>query len=76
VEAIALASNAAVLAGRVTDRQGKSTGFLTVLSAADGKRLADIALAAPPTFDGLAIAYGRVFVSLADGSLVCFGKTD
>ena len=40
----------------------------------DGKRLAEFALDAPPVYDGLAVANEKVFVSLQNGMLVCFGK--
>lgn len=76
VEAIALASNAAALAGRTADSQGKPAGFLAVLAAANGQKLSGIPLASPPTYDGLAIAQQRVFISLQDGRLVCFGKAE
>ncbi|MFB3892822.1 MAG: PQQ-binding-like beta-propeller repeat protein [Phycisphaerae bacterium] len=76
VEAIALAANAAVFAGRTADAAGKPVGFLAVLSATDGKPMAEIKLSAPPTFDGLAVAAGRVYVSLQDGNLICFGNAD
>jgi hypothetical protein len=75
VEAVALAGSAVIYAGRVAARDGgKPTGFLQVVSAADGKKLAEFTLDAPPTFDGLAVAQGKVFVSLQDGNVVCYGK--
>ena len=40
----------------------------------NGRKITDFALAAPPTYEGIAIAGGRLFVSLQDGSLVCFGN--
>jgi hypothetical protein len=76
VEAIALAPEAALFAGRTTGAEGKLAGFLAMLAAADGKKLAELPLSAPPTYDGLAIANGRVYVSLQDGSVICFGKGD
>lgn len=75
VEALGLAANAAVYAGRIRGAaDGKATGFLLVLSSADGARLAEFALTAPPTFEGIAVAGDRLFIALQDGSLVCFGK--
>ncbi len=75
VEALGLAANAAVYAGRIRGAAAdKARGFLLVVSSADGKKLAELALAAPPTFEGVAIAGERIFVSLQDGSLACFGK--
>jgi len=49
-------------------------GFLWLVSTADGKKIAEYPLAAPPTFEGVAIAGDRIFVSLQDGSLVSFAK--
>jgi len=75
VEAIALAGNAALFAGSVKDAApDKPSGFLWIASAADGKKLAEFPLGSPPTFAGIAVAADRIFVSLQDGSLVCFGK--
>jgi hypothetical protein len=75
VEALALAANAAVYAGRIRDAAaGKPQGFLLVASSADGKKLAELPLASPPAFAGLALAGDRIFVALQDGSLVCFGR--
>ena len=75
VEALALAGNAVVYAGRIKGAQaGEPAGFLCVLSAADGKPLAEFKLEAPPTYDGLAVARERIYVSLQNGNIVCFGK--
>jgi hypothetical protein len=75
VEAMALAGNAAIFAGRVKGAAAdKSGGFLWIASAADGKKLAELPLSAPPTFAGIAVAADRIFVSLQDGSLVSFGS--
>ncbi|MBM3891693.1 MAG: hypothetical protein FJ388_21475, partial [Verrucomicrobia bacterium] len=75
VEAIALTANAVVYAGRDTQTgEDKPTGFLRLVSLADGKKLAELPLDAPPTYDGLAIANGRVYVSLQNGALVSFAK--
>ena len=74
IEAIALARNAAVFAGRKkSSAPGLTAGFLALCAAADGHQTARLDLSAPPTYDGLAIAGGRIFVSLQDGSLLCFG---
>ncbi len=48
-------------------------GGLTVLSAADGNRLAGRELPAP-IWDGMAAAGGRLFVSTQEGTLVCLGR--
>ncbi|MBM4039130.1 MAG: hypothetical protein FJ290_11520 [Planctomycetes bacterium] len=75
VEAMALAGNAAIFAGRVKGAApDKPSGFLWIASATDGKKLAEFLLSAPPTFAGIAVAADRIFVSLQDGSLVSFAK--
>ncbi|MFW6169560.1 MAG: PQQ-binding-like beta-propeller repeat protein [Planctomycetota bacterium] len=52
---------------------GKLGGILWLASAADGSKLARYELNAPPVWDGVAVAKGKVFVALEDGSLVCYG---
>ena len=49
----------------------ESPGLLMAVSASDGTELAQYQLDSPPVFDGLAAAYGRLFVSMEDGSLLC-----
>jgi hypothetical protein len=41
---------------------------------ADGKDLAVVPLPAAANFDGLAAAYGSVYVSTTDGKILCFGS--
>ena len=53
---------------------GELGGAVLALSAADGKTLGELDLDAPPVFDGLAAAGGRLYVSTTDGKLLCFGK--
>ena len=49
---------------------------LVALSASDGKKLAERSLTAPPVFDGMIAAGGRLLVALTDGSVVCLtGET-
>ena len=47
---------------------------LWVVDARSGARLASYDLPAPPAFDGMAAAAARLYVSLTDGSIVCFGN--
>jgi outer membrane protein assembly factor BamB len=51
--------------------QGKLGGILWIASAVDGKKLAQYKLKAAPVWDGMAAAYGRLYISTADGKLVC-----
>ncbi|MGB2819657.1 MAG: PQQ-binding-like beta-propeller repeat protein, partial [Phycisphaerae bacterium] len=50
--------------------------FLRALSTADGKKLAEYKLDCEPAFDGMCCAYGRLYVALKDGSVLCMGPTD
>ena len=70
-----MAANVAIYAGRVSDaKKGTETYFLRAVSLVDGKKLSEIPLDCPPTYDGLALAGEKVFVSLQNGMLMCFGK--
>ena len=51
--------------------EGRKGARLVAVSARDGKPLTERALDAPPVFDGMIAARGRLFVSLEDGSLLC-----
>ena len=53
---------------------GKLGASLFVVSAKDGKQLAEYKLESPPVFDGMVAAQKKLFVVLEDGSLVCYGK--
>jgi len=52
--------------------EGRRGARLAAVSAADGAKLAEHELDAPPVFDGLIAAGGNLYVSLEDGSLVCY----
>ncbi|RMF95241.1 MAG: hypothetical protein D6741_11910 [Planctomycetota bacterium] len=52
---------------------GELGSRLVVVSAADGKPVADYALDADIVWDGMAIAEGRLFVALKDGTVRCLG---
>jgi hypothetical protein len=43
------------------------------VSAADGKGLVTYRLGAMPVFDGMAAAHGRLYLSMADGHVLCLG---
>ena len=36
----------------------------------------EVKISAPPVYDGLAAAAGRVYLARSDGRLTCFGKRD
>jgi hypothetical protein len=48
-------------------------GILWAASASTGEKLAQYKLDAPPAWDSLAAASGRLFFSLADGRVMCMG---
>ena len=52
-------------------RQGAS---VRLVSAADGKELAERKLECSPVFDGMIAAYNRIFISLENGAVVCLAK--
>ena len=51
--------------------EGRKGGVLAVYSKANGEKLADYRLDAPPVFDGLAAAGGRLYLTAVDGRVVC-----
>jgi hypothetical protein len=53
--------------------EGKLGSVLRAVSVDDGKIVAEHNLPAPPTFDGMSAAGGRIYISLTDGRVVGFG---
>jgi len=53
---------------------GRMGSVLCVHSTETGKKLSERKLDAPPVFDGLIAAAGRLFLCTTDGRVVCFGK--
>ena len=51
---------------------GKLGAKLWVVSAEDGKKLAEYALDGQPAFDGLIAAAGRLYLATEDGRLLCY----
>ncbi|HUT91459.1 MAG TPA: LamG-like jellyroll fold domain-containing protein [Thermoguttaceae bacterium] len=60
------------LAAQATAMEGKQGALLWAVSAADGAKRAEHKLDAPPVFDGLAAACGRLYLSTQDGTVQCF----
>jgi len=52
---------------------GRLGGILWATSAADGAKLAEYKLDILPAWDGMAAAYGRLFIVNQDGSIDCWG---
>jgi outer membrane protein assembly factor BamB len=53
--------------------EGRMGGILWAASASTGEKLAQYTLDAPPAWDSLAAANGLLFLSLADGRVICMG---
>jgi hypothetical protein len=51
--------------------EGRAGAVLRTVHAADGTPVGEMRLNAPPVFDGLIAAEGRLFMSSVDGSVVC-----
>ncbi len=51
--------------------EGRKGGMLAAFAAADGTPIAEIPLPAPPVWDGMAAADGRLYLALGDGTVVC-----
>jgi len=66
--AVLHAGDKVVIAGRDTNG-----GFMQMLSTFDGRLLGELPLKASPVWDGLAAAGGRLYLSLDNGMIVCFG---
>jgi outer membrane protein assembly factor BamB len=52
--------------------RGKHKGLLWAISAENGRKLAEYRIDSIPVSDGMSVAEGKVFISLIDGSVVCF----
>ncbi|MFQ5808431.1 MAG: PQQ-binding-like beta-propeller repeat protein, partial [Armatimonadota bacterium] len=53
--------------------EGHKGGVLQLVSTTDGTKLAERKLEAPPVWDGIAVSAGRLYMSLANGAVVCLG---
>ena len=56
--------------------QGRSGALLWAVSAENGQKLADQPLPAPPVWDGLAAANGRLYLCTLDGRVLCLAGTN
>lgn len=55
--------------------EGRKGGVLVVLAAENGRELARYELPAPPVWDGLAAANGRLYLSLVNGAVMSWQPT-
>ena len=71
---VALTDNQVVYLQRSTLWGSPSAkGSINLVSAEKGERKGTLPLPAVPVYNGLAVAGGRLFVTLEDGRLMCFG---
>ncbi|MFO8013758.1 MAG: PQQ-binding-like beta-propeller repeat protein [Phycisphaerae bacterium] len=59
------------LAAQDAAMRGEKGAILLAVSTADGKVLARHDLAAPPRWDGMAAAHGRLYLATTDGKVLC-----
>lgn len=52
--------------------EGRMGGKLMAFDISDGEKLAQYELSAAPVFDGMAAAYGRIYLSTRGGKLSCY----
>ena len=54
--------------------EGKAGALLWAVSASDGDKLAVFELESPPVWDGMAVATGRLYLSMKNGRVLCLAK--
>jgi len=73
--ALALGGKRLILCGYARNAKGEgldgTTGVLRVISAADGAMLSECSLPAPPVWDGIAAAGGRIYLATEKGEVCC-----
>ncbi len=81
-KAMALAADTLLLAGppdvidpndTLAAFEGRKGAVMWAVSAADGKKRWETKLDAPPAWDGMAVADDKLYMSMADGSVRCYG---
>ena len=51
--------------------EGRKGAVLVAVSAGQGKKIGELKLSAPPVFDGMSAAGGRLYLSTTDGEVLC-----
>jgi len=54
--------------------EGRRGGLLRAVATDDGSTLAEYELPAPPVFDGMAAAAGRLYLATVDGRVVSWAE--
>jgi outer membrane protein assembly factor BamB len=71
---VIVCGNAVVVGGGIYKKGEPASGFVRVLAPEKGDLLAEAALGAPLTYNGAAVAGGKLYATLTDGSMVCLGS--
>jgi outer membrane protein assembly factor BamB len=72
--AVIACSNAVVVSGAIYNQDAnEAKGFVQLLSLDDGKPTCEQTFAVPLAYNGVAVAGGKIYASLTDGSVVCLG---
>ncbi len=71
---VVTAPNAIVVGGGVYRPGETGGGFMRVLSTDKGATLAEQLVGSPLIYNSVAVAGGKVYATLADGSVLCLGK--
>ena len=81
IRAMVLADNVLFVAGPRIDTSDRQVNLdesrqavLMAISVSDGSELARYQLDSTPVFDGMAAAYGRLYISMEDGNLICMSE--
>jgi len=54
--------------------QGKRSGLLWCLDTKNGKKMSQLLLPSPTVYEGMAAAYGKLYATLKDGSVLCLAS--
>lgn len=68
-------ATAADIAAQDEAFHGTRGGILWTVNAENGNRIGELTLASPPSWDAMAVAYGRVYIADMAGNVVCLGDT-
>ena len=52
--------------------EGRKGGVLCAFSAKDGSKLSELNINALPVWDSMAVARGKMFLAMKDGTIRCF----
>lgn len=63
----------AKLAEQAAAMEGRRGAVLWAVRAADGRTITEVTLDAPPVWDGMAAAGGRLYMAMRDGTVRCLG---